>query len=108
MSDNTGIEWTDATWNPVTGCTPVSAGCDHCYARTFAERWRGVPGHHFERGFDLTAAARQTHPAADLAHTAPDLRQLHVRPVPRRRTRRLHRRRCSPSWPPPTSTPTRC
>lgn len=54
MADRTGIEWTDATWNPVTGCTEVSPGCDHCYARTFAERWRGVPGHHFERGFDLT------------------------------------------------------
>lgn len=53
MSDNTGIEWTDATWNPVTGCTKVSEGCDHCYAETFAERFRGVPGHHFERGFDV-------------------------------------------------------
>jgi protein gp37 len=54
VSDHSGIEWTDATWNPVTGCTKVSAGCDHCYAATFAERWRGVPGHHFENGFDLT------------------------------------------------------
>lgn len=54
MSDHSGIEWTDATWNPVTGCEAVSPGCDHCYARTFAERWRGVPGHHFEHGFDLT------------------------------------------------------
>lgn len=48
------IEWTDETWNPVTGCTKVSPGCDHCYAERFAERWRGVPGHPFERGFDLT------------------------------------------------------
>lgn len=54
MSDGTGIEWSDATWNPVTGCTKVSPGCDHCYAETFAERFRGVPGHHFERGFDVT------------------------------------------------------
>jgi protein gp37 len=53
MSDGTGIEWTDATWNPVTGCTEVSPGCDHCYAKTFAERWRGTPGHHFEQGFDV-------------------------------------------------------
>jgi protein gp37 len=53
MSDNSAIEWTDATWNPVTGCTKVSPGCDHCYAETFAERFRGVPGHHFERGFDV-------------------------------------------------------
>lgn len=53
MSDNSSIEWTDATWNPVTGCTEVSSGCDHCYAKTFAERWRGTPGHHFEQGFDV-------------------------------------------------------
>ncbi|MEZ5920711.1 MAG: phage Gp37/Gp68 family protein [Parvularculaceae bacterium] len=49
----TQIEWTDATWNPVTGCTKISAGCDNCYAERFAERWRGVPGHPYEHGFDL-------------------------------------------------------
>lgn len=54
MSGSTRIEWTASTWNPVTGCTKVSPGCDRCYAATFAERWRGIPGHHFERGFDLT------------------------------------------------------
>jgi protein gp37 len=48
------IEWTTATWNPVTGCTKVSPGCDHCYAETFAERWRGIKGHPYEMGFDLT------------------------------------------------------
>lgn len=53
MSLNSAIEWTDATWNPVTGCTEVSPGCDNCYARVFAERWRGIPGHHYEQGFDL-------------------------------------------------------
>ena len=53
MSINSDIEWTDATWNPVRGCTKVSAGCKHCYAETFAERFRGVPGHPFEQGFDL-------------------------------------------------------
>lgn len=47
------IEWTDRSWNPVTGCTEVSPGCDHCYARTFAERWRGTRGHPYEQGFDL-------------------------------------------------------
>jgi protein gp37 len=47
------IEWTEATWNPVTGCSKVSPGCAHCYAETFAERFRGVPGHPYERGFDL-------------------------------------------------------
>lgn len=54
MSDKTKIEWSDATWNPVTGCTKVSEGCRNCYAQTFAERWRGTPGHYFENGFDIT------------------------------------------------------
>ena len=53
MSDRSQIEWTDATWNPVRGCSKVSPGCKHCYAEAFAERFRGVPEHPFERGFDL-------------------------------------------------------
>jgi protein gp37 len=54
MAENSAIEWTDSTWNPVTGCTKISAGCDNCYAARFSERFRGVPGHPFETGFDLT------------------------------------------------------
>jgi protein gp37 len=53
VAQRSAIEWTEATWNPVTGCTKVSPGCDHCYAETFAERFRGVPGHPYEQGFDL-------------------------------------------------------
>ena len=53
MSLSSTIEWTEATWNPVRGCTKISPGCKHCYAETFAERFRGVPGHPYERGFDL-------------------------------------------------------
>src|SRR5439155_25457988 len=53
MSINTAIEWTDATWNPVRGCTKISPGCKHCYAEAFAERFRGVKGHPYEHGFDL-------------------------------------------------------
>jgi protein gp37 len=53
MSTNSNIEWTDATWNPVRGCTKISPGCKHCYAETFAERFRGVKGHPYEQGFDL-------------------------------------------------------
>lgn len=53
MSDRSHIEWTDATWNPVRGCTKVSPGCKHCYAEVFAERWRGISGHPYEQGFDL-------------------------------------------------------
>jgi protein gp37 len=54
VAQATEIEWTDATWNPVTGCTKISAGCDHCYAERFSERFRGTPLHPFQNGFDLT------------------------------------------------------
>jgi protein gp37 len=53
MSAESKIEWTDATWNPVRGCTKISPGCAHCYAERFAERFRGVEGHAYEQGFDL-------------------------------------------------------
>jgi protein gp37 len=52
MSSQSSIEWTDATWNPVRGCTKISPGCKHCYAEVFAERFRGVAGHAYEQGFD--------------------------------------------------------
>jgi protein gp37 len=71
MAENSTIEWTDTTWNPVTGCTKISAGCDNCYAERFSERFRGVVGHPFERGFDLTVRPeRLTQP---LAWTKPRL-----------------------------------
>lgn len=54
MAESTAIEWTDATWNPVTGCTKISAGCDHCYAERFSERFRDTPKHPYANGFDLT------------------------------------------------------
>lgn len=54
MAAQTDIEWTDSTWNPVSGCTKLSPGCDHCYAERIAERFRGTPDHPFQRGFDLT------------------------------------------------------
>jgi protein gp37 len=53
MAEKSTIEWTNATWNPVTGCTKVSPGCQHCYAETFAERWRGLPSHPYAQGFDM-------------------------------------------------------
>ena len=53
MAADSEIEWTDATWNPVRGCTKISPGCKHCYAERFAERFRGVLGHPYEHGFDL-------------------------------------------------------
>lgn len=54
MGEKTKIEWADSSWNPVSGCTEVSPGCDHCYAKSTAERFRGTPGHYYENGFDLT------------------------------------------------------
>ena len=53
MAERSDIEWTDATWNPIRGCTKISPGCKHCYAETFAERWRGIPDHPYGQGFDL-------------------------------------------------------
>lgn len=53
MSLGSKIEWTEATWNPVRGCSKISPGCKHCYAETFAERFRNVQGHPYEQGFDL-------------------------------------------------------
>jgi len=65
MAQPSQIEWTDATWNPVTGCTKVGPGCDNCYAERFAERWRGIPGHPYEQGFDLRLwPSRLAQPAA--------------------------------------------
>ena len=53
MVQKSAIEWTDVTWNPVTGCTKIGPGCENCYAHRFAERWRGIEGHPYEQGFDL-------------------------------------------------------
>jgi protein gp37 len=59
MSTKSTIEWTDATWNPIRGCTKISPGCKHCYAEAFAERFRGVIGHPYEQGFDLRIVAEK-------------------------------------------------
>src|SRR3954466_16016162 len=53
VAQTSEIEWTDATWNTVTGCTKIGPGCDNCYAERFAEQWRGIVGHPNEQGFDL-------------------------------------------------------
>jgi protein gp37 len=61
LSEHSKIEWTDTTWNPLRGCTKVSPGCKHCYAEVFAERFRGVPGHPYEQGFDLRLVPQKLH-----------------------------------------------
>ena len=79
------IEWTEATWNPVRGCVKVSPGCKHCYAEAFAERFRGVPGHPYEQGFDvrlvphkLTDPLRWTRPTTIFVNSMSDLFQEDV------------------------------
>lgn len=84
----TGIEWTHVpgykgeTWNPVRGCTKISPGCKHCYAETFAERWRGIAGHPYEQGFDLRLVPekldeplRASKPRAYFVNSMSDLHQ---------------------------------
>ena len=73
MSRKSTIEWTNSTWNPVTGCTKVSTGCDHCYAERLPERFRGVEGHPFESGFDSAPSPqtpRTTHAVQERALSA--------------------------------------
>src|SRR6185369_5845264 len=50
----TTIEWTDETWNPVTGCTKISPGCKHCYAETMAKRLQAMGARGYEQGFVVT------------------------------------------------------
>jgi len=54
MAQGSGIEWTEATWNPVTGCTKVSPGCKHCYAERMALRLQAMGQRNYRNGFQLT------------------------------------------------------
>ncbi len=54
MATNSSIEWTEATWNPLTGCTKVSAGCKHCYAERMAKRLKAMGSPNYQNGFKLT------------------------------------------------------
>jgi len=54
VADKSAIEWTDATWNPVTGCTQISPGCKHCYAERLAARLRAMGNPRYRNGFELT------------------------------------------------------
>src|SRR3954451_17764346 len=93
MADRSAIEWTEATWNPVTGCSKVSPGCAHCYAETFAERRRGIPKPPLRAGLRPQALASAPRAAAQVAPAPRDLRELDERPLPRRHPRRVHSRR---------------
>jgi len=54
MATNSPIEWTDATWNPVTGCAKISPGCKHCYAERLANRLHAMGNRNYQNGFQLT------------------------------------------------------
>lgn len=54
MSGKTKIEWTESSWNPVTGCSPISAGCQHCYAARFAKRLKAMGNPRYVNAFDVT------------------------------------------------------
>lgn len=54
MADNTSIEWTDASWNPVTGCDKISPGCKHCYAERMAHRLQAMGNKNYQNGFEVT------------------------------------------------------
>ena len=107
MSATSSIEWTDATWNPVRGCTKISPGCKHCYAETFAERFRGVKGHPYEQGFDLRLVPEKL--AEPLRWKTPkmifvnSMSDLFHKDVPEDYVEAV-----VASWSGPTGTPTRC
>jgi protein gp37 len=82
MSEHSEIEWTDATWNDVRGCQKDGDGCKICYAERWAERFRGVPGHPYEHGFDvrlvpekLTEPLRWSKPSRVFVNSMSDLFQ---------------------------------
>ena len=91
MSDNTAIEWCDATWNPTTGCTKITTGCDRCYAARFAERFRNVPAHPYRVRLRSDLATRATAAAAQLEAATHDFRRFHERRFPQGHTTHVHR-----------------
>src|SRR6201999_3638932 len=54
MATKSSIEWTEHTWNPVTGCTKISPGCKHCYAEAMSHRLKAMGASGYENGFRLT------------------------------------------------------
>lgn len=61
MATNSPIEWTDATWNPVTGCDKISPGCKHCYAERMARRLQAMGNKNYRHGFDITLHPHMLH-----------------------------------------------
>ena len=90
MATNSPIEWTDATWNPVTGCDKISPGCKHCYAERMAKRLKAARNPNYRNGFDLTLQPQMLTRPLGVEKAEEHLRQLDERSVPRRRAARIH------------------
>ena len=82
MATNSHIEWTDATWNPVTGCTKISPGCKHCYAERMANRLQLMGQSELRNGFELTLQPQMLELPAAVESAEAHLRQFDERPVP--------------------------
>ncbi len=82
MAEHSGIEWTESTWNPLTGCTKVSPGCKHCYAERMAKRLQAMGQPNYRNGFKLSSARKRARKAARMEKAAGHFRQLDERPVP--------------------------
>jgi hypothetical protein len=92
MVQGSTIEWTESTWNPVTGCTKVSPGCRHCYAERMAERLRAMGQANYASGFELTLQPHMLE--VPLAWKKPQtVRELDERPLSQRCAIRVHQAR---------------
>ena len=90
MSEQTGIEWTDSTWNPVTGCTKISPGCKYCYADRLAPRLKAMGNRRYVNGFEITPPPRPGRTPKAVEETKENIRQFHERLVPRGYPIRFH------------------
>ena len=84
MAEHSGIEWTESTWNPLTGCTKVSPGCKHCYAERMSKRLQAMGQPNYRNGFKLTPARKRARKTARMEKATGHFRQLDERPVPQR------------------------
>jgi protein gp37 len=83
MAQLSGIEWTDATWNPVTGCTKISTGCKYCYADRMAKRLQAMGQPRYRNGFSVTLQPDVLEQTASRGQTKAGLRELDERSLPR-------------------------
>ena len=95
MATNSPIEWTDATWNPVTGCSKISPGCKHCYAERMANRLKAMGQNELPQRVRGDPATANAGTAAALENTEADLRQFHERSLPCGRAALVYTTMCS-------------